>query len=94
MRELERDGGGLLLEMTADCGTGSRMADHGRLTEQERKTLRKHFRSIMDGELLRALRKLCGLAGLGELMPEEGRVSGLLGLLTPELLKDYGKNKN
>ena len=67
-------------KLSADCGTGSRMADLGALTEQERKTLGKHFRSIGDGELLRALRKLCGLAGLGELMPEEGRVSGLLGV--------------
>ena len=63
------------------------MADHASLTQQERRTLSRHFRSIGDGELLRALRKLCGLAGLDELMPEEARVSGLLGLLTPELLK-------
>ena len=52
------------------------MADHASLTQQERRTLSKHFRSIGDAELLRALGKLCGLAGLGELMPEEERVSG------------------
>ena len=77
--------GGGWWKLTADSGTGSRMADHGRLTEQERKTLGKHFRSIGDGELMRVLRKLCGVAGLDELMPEGA--SGLLGLLDQDLLK-------
>ena len=49
-------------------GVGAR----GRLTPQERKTLGKHFRSIRNRKLLRELRKLCGLAGLDELMPQEG----------------------
>ena len=61
------------LMSTADCDAGSRMADHGTLTQQELKTLGKHFRSIGDGELLRALRKLCGLAASGALVSDAGR---------------------